>query len=192
VQIGDLLRERTDTIVERWAREVLSSYPSDAAVFFHKQQDPFSNPIGHSVREGTRGAFQAIMDGMDPEALRSHLDRIVRVRAVQDLSPSQALSFVFSLRSIIREVIPELDTDPRNRREVAELDDMIDRVALMAFDVYAESREEVSRLRVNEVKRQVAWVFEKMNQRDAAASGSEGVADPTASVFDNVQREDLR
>ncbi|MGW8268592.1 MAG: RsbRD N-terminal domain-containing protein [Longimicrobiales bacterium] len=186
------MRERTDTIVERWAGEVLSSYSSEAAVFFHKQQDPFSNPIGHSVREGTRGAFQAIRDGMDLEELRSHLDRILRVRAVQDFAPSQALSFVFSLRSIIRDVIPELDADPRTRREVAELDDRIDRAALVAFDIYAERREELSRLRVNEVKRQVAWVFEKMNQRDAAASGPEGTSDLTAAVFDNVQREDLR
>lgn len=192
MSIGDLLRERTDTIVERWAGEVLSSYSSEAAVFFHKQQDPFSNPIGHSVREGTRGAFQAIRDGMDLEELRSHLDRILRVRAVQDFTPSQALSFVFSLRSIIREVIPELDADLRTRREVAELDDRIDRAALVAFDIYAERREELSRLRVNEVKRQVAWVFEKMNQRDAAASGPEGTSDLTAAVFDNVQREDLR
>jgi hypothetical protein len=190
--IGDLLKERADTIVERWAEEVLSSYPSDAAALFQKQQDPFSNPIGHSVREGTRGVFQAILDGMEPGELRSQLDRIVRVRAVQDFSPSQALSFVFSLKWIVREVIPELDADPRNHREVAELDARIDGVALTAFDVYTERREEVSRLRVNEVKRQVAWVFEKMNQRDAAASGSDRVSDPTAEVFDNEQREDLR
>jgi hypothetical protein len=31
-----------------------------------------------------------------------------------------------------------------------------------------------------------------MNQRDAAASGSDRVSDPTAEVFDNEQREDLR
>jgi len=190
--IGDLLKERADTIVERWAEEVLSSYPSDAAALFQKQQDPFSNPIGHSVREGTRGVFQAILDGMEPGELRSQLDRIVRVRAVQDFSPSQALAFVFSLKWIVREVIPELDADPRNHRGVAELDARIDHVALTAFDVYTERREEVSRLRVNEVKRQVAWVFEKMNQRDAAASGSDRVSDPTAAVFDHEQREDLR
>ena len=190
--IGDLLRERADTIVERWVGEILSSYPSDAAVLFRKQQDPFANPIGHSVREGTRGIFQAILEGMDPEELRSHLDEIVRVRAVQEFAPSQALSFVFSLRSIVRDVIPELDADPRLHREVAELDAKIDRVALTAFDVYAERREEVSQLRINEVKRQVAWVFEKMNQRDAKASGAEGAPDPDAFAEKTVQREDLR
>ncbi len=180
--IGDLLRDRTDTIVGRWVEATLSSYSPDAAAIFQKQQDPFSNPIGDSVRKGTRGIFQAILDGMDPEDLRSHLDEIVRVRAVQDMLPSQALAFVYSLRSIIREVIPELEADPRFRREVAELDEKIDRVALTAFDVYAERREEVSQLRINDVKRQVAWVFEKMNQKDAkAAEGHEGPGGTTSA-----------
>jgi hypothetical protein len=170
--IGDLLRERADTIVDRWAEVVLSSYPADAAILFQKQRDPFANPIGASVRNGTRGVFEAILTGMDPEALRSHLDEIVRVRAVQDMDPSQALSFVFSLRSVVRDVIPELEADDRFHREVADLDALIDRLALAAFNVYVECREEVSQLRINEVKRQVAWVFEKMNQSNVEAPAS--------------------
>jgi len=192
VLLGDLLRERMDTVIERWVGEVPSSYHSDAAVLFQRQQDPFSNPIGQSVREGTRGIVQAILRGMDPDDLRSHLDRIVRIRAVQDLAPSQALSFVFALRSILRAVVPEAEADPRLRQEMARLDGEIDRVALAAFDIYAERREEVGRLRVNEVKRQVAWVFEKMNQRDAQASGPGQFPDTNGEASDNVQREDLR
>ncbi len=46
------------------------------------------------------------------------------------------------------------------------MDARIDRWHSTAFDLYADCREEVSQLRVNEVKRQVAWVMEKMNQRD--------------------------
>ena len=192
MSIGDLLREKTDTIVDRWGEVVLSAYPSDAAVLFQQQQDPFANPIGKSVRDGTRGLFQAILNGMDPEDLRSHLDEIIRVRAVQEISPADALSFVFALRSIIRKVIPELETDPRLLREVAELDEKIDRVALAAFDVYTEAREEVSQLRIKEVKRQVSWVFEKMNQRDAEALQARENPDSEPLVPDNVQREDLR
>ena len=192
MSMRDLLNERMDTILERWVEAVLSAYPSDAAVLFQKEQDPFANPIGASVREGTRGVLQAILDGMDQEGLRSHLDRIVRVRAVQDFAPSQALSFVFSLRAVIRDTLPELDADPRLRREMAGLDEEIDRVALAAFDLYAERREEVSQLRVNEVKRQVAWVFEKMNQRDARVSAPGESREGEGPAYENVQREDLR
>ena len=192
MSLGDLLRERTDTIVERWVETVLSSYSSEAAVLFQRQQDPFANPIGKTVRAGTRGTFQTILNGMDTEELRSHLDEIIRVRAVQELSPSEALSFVFSLRSVVRKVIPEMDADSRLHREVAEFDEKIDRVALVAFDLYAERREEVSQLRIKEVKRQVAWVFEKMNQRDAEALEARNNPDQGAVASDHVEREDLR
>jgi hypothetical protein len=193
VSLRNLIEERMDTIVEGWVERVLSAYPPDAAVLFQKERDPFANPIGHSVREGARGILQAILDGMDPEKLRSHLDRIVRVRAVQDFAPSRALSFVFSLRSVIRDVIPELDAEPGLRREMASLDEGIDRVALAAFDLYSECREEVSQLRVNEVKRQVAWVFEKMNQRNTRAHPDDlELPDGDGSAYENVKREDLR
>jgi hypothetical protein len=190
--IGDLLRERQDTIVERWAESLFSSYPSDAAVLFQKQQDPFANPIGKSVREGTRGLFQAILDGMDPAELRSHLDGIIRVRAVQQFSPSEALSFVFSLRSILRKVVPELDTDPKLRKEAIELDETIDRVALAAFDVYTDTREQLAQLRINETKRQMGWVLEKMNQSEETASDPPDAPGRGPPSTETVQREDLR
>jgi hypothetical protein len=156
-----------DTIAERWVEEVLSAYPSDAASLFQREQDPFANPLGHGVREGTRGLLEAISGEMSLDQVRKHLDEIIRLRAVQELSPSQSLSFVFSLKSILRAQIPEAAQDPRLAQELNEVNTRIDRVALAAFDLYADCREEVSQLRISEVKRQVSWVLEKMNRRDA-------------------------
>ena len=188
---------KADTIMERWAETVLSSYPSDAAVLFKKQQDPFANPIGASVRNGTRGTFQAILNGMDPEELRSHLDTMIRVRAVQDFTPSQALAFVFALRSIVLQVHPQLDAEPSLRKERAALDRIVDRVALAAFEVYTACREELHALRVNEMKRQVSWVFEKLGKEMPEGPETPG---PSRKDFeaeipnlqDNDQREDPR
>ncbi len=195
--IGDLLKDQADTIIERWGEAVLASYPPDAAVLFKKQQDPFANPIGASVREGTRGVYQAILDGMEPEALRSHLDSMVRIRAVQDFTPSQALAFVFDLRSIIREEIPQLDADSGLHRERAELERIIDGLALAAFEVYTACREELNTLRVTEMKRQVQWVFEKLGKEmpegpEAPGPSFEGSPAENESLQDNGQREDLR
>jgi hypothetical protein len=189
---GDLIEARKDAITERWVDAVLSAYPSEAAALFQAQRDPFANPLGHSVREGTRGILQTILNGMDREELRSHLDKIVRIRAVQQLTPSRALSFVFSLRSIVREVIPEAEADSRLRPGLSELDARIDEIALAAFELYADRRDEVSQLRINEVKRQVAWVLGKMNRRN---EGNEDIVKSSrrrTSRYDNVQREDLR
>jgi hypothetical protein len=194
VTFGDLLKERKDTIIARWVDAVLSVYPSDSAALFQSEQDPFANPLGHSVREGTRGIFETILHGTDTDDLQRHLDQIVRIRAVQQLTPTEALSFVFSLRAIVREVIPEAVADVRLRAGLDRLNGRIDEVALAAFEVYAARREEVSQLRVNEVKRQVAWVFEKMNQNpDGSVDFEEQSEDwsQQTSRYDNVQREDL-
>ena len=191
VTFGDLIEARKDTIERRWVDAVLSAYPSEAAVLFRTQRDPFANPLGQSVREGTRGILQTMLNGMDQGELRSHLDKIVRIRAVQQFTPSQALSFIFSLRSIVREVIPEAEADARLAAGLAELDTRIDEVALAAFDLYAARREEVTGLRINEVKRQVAWVLGKVNQRYKVAEDMKDSSHKT-STYDNVQREDLR
>ena len=187
----DLLEERKDTIVRRWVDAVLSIYPSDAAALFRAQQDPFANPLGRGVREGTCGIFQTILDGMDPDDLHAHLDEIIRIRAVQELTPTEALSFVFSLRSIVRQVIPEAETDPRFREGLSELDEKIDEVALAAFGIYSALREEVSQLRINEAKRQVAWVLERMNRRGEGPERALEDSSRRTSTYHNVQREDL-
>lgn len=164
--LGDLLRKRKDTVIRRWVEVVLSTYPEDAAALFLKEQDPFANPVGKSVREGIEGLFEAMLDGMDEAAIRKSLDQVVRVRAVQQFSPSQAVSFVFSLKPILRKLLPEAENDPDLTRGLEEIGSRVDAVALMAFDLYSECREELSRIRINEAKRQVAWVLEKINQRD--------------------------
>ncbi|NNM05671.1 MAG: RsbRD N-terminal domain-containing protein [Gemmatimonadetes bacterium] len=188
---GDLLEERKDTVVERWVEAVLAAYPSDSAALFRAQQDPFANPLGHNVREGTRGILRAMLDEMDPERLRTHLDQIIRIRAVQDLTPSQALSFVFSLRSIVREVIPEAIAGGKHHDDLAAFDERIDRVALHAFELYSAMREELADLRVKEVKRQVAFVLDRMNR---SGGGTEEVSEDSSketTTYETVHREDL-
>ena len=49
--------------------------------------------------------------------------------------------------------------------ELAKLEADIDRIALAAFDVYVQCREQLCELRVNEVKRRVSWVMERMSKR---------------------------
>ena len=55
--------------------------------------------------------------------------------------------------------------DARLLAELTELERQIDRVALAAFDVFVQCREQVYELRVNEVKRRVSWVVNRMNGR---------------------------
>jgi len=159
-----LLPQYTDAIVQRCVEEVLSTYPDNGAELFRREQDPFANPVGHSVRTGVRSLVEGLMDGADPEQLREALSGILKVRAVQTFSPAQAVGFLFSFKHIAREPIGDRADEPATRAELTQWDQRIDDLALMAIDIYVAQREQVYQLRVNEAKRRVAWVVEKLNQ----------------------------
>lgn len=81
---------------------------------------------------------------MDRSRLESALDEILRVRAVQDLPPSQAVGFVFLLRDIL---------DEKGEERPARMHKRIDRLLLLAFDHYVLCREDLARVRQGEVER---------------------------------------
>ena len=162
----ELLRQNKEAIIQRWLGAALSTYPADASAAFARQQDPFANPVGHSLRKGTRGVFEALLGGVDLAEIRQHLHDMIRIRAVQEFSASQTLDFIFELKDVVRTEVGELAQEPRVATELARFEGQIDRIALAAFDVFVECRERVCELRVNEVKRQVSWIVGKMNACD--------------------------
>ena len=95
-----------------------------------------------------------------------------KIRAVQEFSPSRAVGFVFCLKDAVRSVLGESLKDPAHASGLAELDGQIDRLALMAFDVYVQCRERFYELRVKELKRQIPWAVSRLN-RDAGEPESE-------------------
>jgi hypothetical protein len=162
---GELLRANKEAIVQRWFNDILATYPEDSALVFGREQDPFANPVGHSLRVGTHGIVEALLDGTDTAKVRDYLHGIIKIRAVQEFSASEIVGFVFPLKQAIRTVLSRAATDTRFYAEWAELEERIDRMALEAFDVFVECREKIHELRVKEMKRSIPWVVEKMNQR---------------------------
>ena len=161
------LRDRREAIARSWLEGALAMYPGDSASLFAREKDPFANPVGHSLRAGTRGIVDILLDGGDDGDVVAHLRDIMKIRAVQTYPPSQAIGFVFRLREIVRAELGDLLADPRYSPELVELDAQIDGIALAALDIFVGCREQVYELRVNEVKRQVSWIVDKMNQADA-------------------------
>jgi hypothetical protein len=165
-KLGKLLQERRDAIAQRWVECALEAYSEEASKLFDAQKDPFANPVGATLRKGTTGILEAILNGGNQEALHQHLTEIIKVRAVQQFPASQAVGFVIRLKDLARAEMGEAAGDAELAPEWAELDRQIDEMALAAFDVYVECREQVFDLRMSEVKRQVSWVIGKLNDRD--------------------------
>jgi hypothetical protein len=84
----------------------------------------------------------------------------VRIRAVQALAADEAVGFVLLLRRIVRE---QLDPPPP-AEALAALDERIDRMALLAFDLFAQCRERLREIRAGEIARRTA-VLERRRVR---------------------------
>jgi len=185
---GELLQQNKNAIVGRWLEVALAVYPNEASAAFQRQKDPFANPVGHRLQTGTRVIFEELLGGMDAAAIRQHLHEIISTRAVQDLPPSRIVGFVFELKDAIRKELGGAADEPQFASDLTGLDNQIDRIALDAFDIFAECRERLCELRVNEVKRQVAWIVGKMNARDSDEP-AQFDRDVTTPEEADVQRE---
>lgn len=155
------LEERKEAIVGRWLDAALSAYPADGSAFFKRGPDRFANPVGHSVREGTSQLYDALVRGVAGPELDEHLRDMLRIRAVQEMPASTAVGFVMDLKAAVRAELGE--DDAALTAELARLDERIDRLALAAFDVYVEFRDELARIRIREVQRKVSWIVDRLN-----------------------------
>jgi len=154
-----VLAERKAAVCKAWLEQSLAAYPDAYAKFIRTRGDRFANPVGAIFKEGLASVFDALLDEADAERCRAALAPVIRVRAVQEGRPSEALAFVPLLKSVIREIFPDRLRDAEAREALSALDGRIDRLTLLAFDVYVECRERIFELRVNEAKRSMARAF---------------------------------
>lgn len=160
----DLLRKSRATVLKRWLQLIVESYPPEAAEFLLHQSDQFLNPVGYAISSEIEAVYQQLLGEMDTEMLAKSLDGIVRVRAVQEFSPSQAVEFVFLLKRAIRQELKDTAISPRLHQELSELESRIDRMALLAFDLYMQCREKVFEIRARELRQRSGQVLERLSR----------------------------
>jgi hypothetical protein len=161
MKLANLLTQKKSQIVDRWIKLLYESYPAQAAIFLKKEKDKFDNPVGYRIARGLNEIFEALVQEMETKQLLAALDEVIRIRALQDISPSQALAFLFLLKSIIREELAEEFEKQNFTAELMELDSRIDGLSLLGFDVYTQRREKLCELKVNEVKNRVSGLLRK-------------------------------
>ena len=92
------IAEHQDEILKRWIEHAIEDYPEKTAKFLRSKADRFANPVGAGLREGLAQLLDGIIRGVEPEELSSALDRVIRIRAVQEFAPSAAIRFFFDLK----------------------------------------------------------------------------------------------
>ena len=151
--VGTLLAQNRSVIVQRWFDRIIKTYPASSQSFIKEQRDRFANPVGSAIFQGLEGLYEELLGDMDTPRIMEHLDPVIRVQAVQDFSPSRALSFIPSLKGIIREVLKREIGEVDDREELSAVETRIDRLTLLAFDCYVKCREKIYEIRVKELRK---------------------------------------
>jgi len=167
MSLTDSIAARSEELAQKWADLVLGTYPEQTQVVWRKNRDQFTNPVGNAILKSTRELLPLLLTWNDAVAVARSLEQIVKIRAVQDFTPSQALSFVFLLKKLLRaEFVEELSA----RGELEELlrfETRVDNLAVIAFDLYVAARDQVASMRVDEVKRAHVNIVRRANLMQA-------------------------
>jgi hypothetical protein len=164
MELKQLLLQRQAAILKRWFDLILGTYPPDTAAPMQKGKDPFTNPVGSTISQGIETVFRGLLENGDSEGLSASLNSILKIRSVQDFSPSKAVGFIFLLKKAIEETLKsEIHKEPI-QEEWLKFNSKIDGIALHAFDLYMDCREKICEIRVNKARAERETAFKMMER----------------------------
>jgi len=155
------LQAQKATLVKRWFNLIVGTYPDETSRFLKYQKDRFANPVGFTLTQSLEKLYDAVVSGVDPEQVAPALNDIVRIRAVQNFSPSQAVAFVFTLKKVVREAFQDESRLPEIQEGLQDLETRVDQLALVAFDQFMGCREKLYDLKTNELHRQTYRLLQR-------------------------------
>jgi hypothetical protein len=156
-----LLADNKPSILRKWFDLVANTYPPDTASLLKNKKDDFANPVGQATRNGLNGLFDVIVGDWDTDALTKHLDPILRIRAVQDFTPSRAIAFLLDLKNIVKNHFSSEWDDLNRWVEFSEFERRVDRMVLVGFDIYVTCREQIYKLKVTTEKDKIYKAFRR-------------------------------
>jgi len=143
MNLEKFLTKKRDHIVDKWIQCVQETYPAETVKFFRHQRNRFANPLGAAISETMGPLFDELLNGNNPQNISSLLDRIIRIRAVQEFLPSGAVTVVFLLKKVIRDELKKDIEKDGLIKDLLEFESRIDYCVLLAFDVYMKCRETI-------------------------------------------------
>jgi hypothetical protein len=96
--------------------------------------------------------YDEIIRKGESEQISPFLDDIIKIHAVQNFSPSKAVSFMSLLKAVVRDALASDITRHKLSAELRSFEAQIDNLTFLSFDIYMKCRERIFELRVNEIK----------------------------------------
>ena len=105
------------------------------------------------------------------------------MRAVQDFVPSQAVSFLFLLKKVLRDEFESEIHENGLARELLVIESRIDDLALLSFDIFMKCREKIYDLKAMELSNQTYTLLKKAK---LIVDLEEQETDPVKGSIDNL------
>ena len=153
MDLKQILKKNKDLFVKKWFQATIDTYPLQTAKILGKDSNRFDNPVGAVTHETIEDVFNLILEKFTGETLEKALDPIIRIRAVQAFSASEAVSFVFALKDIGEDIL--------DSSMIREFEKIVDQIALASFNKYMKCKEEIFLLKATESKRRIHRAFER-------------------------------
>jgi hypothetical protein len=164
MNLQNKIKQKKKVILERCFNLVAGTYSPETSQLLKREKDRFLNPVGYTIQNEMETIFDELTGEMNSNRLYTALESIIKIRAVQDFYPSEAIGFVFLLKKAVSETAGsgegkaesgEYNTKKEESmliNEFIEFEQRIDSVALMAFDVYMECRKKIHEIKIKEIK----------------------------------------
>jgi hypothetical protein len=162
-----LMTKKKAAIVDRWLNLIMNSYPAETSRLLKQKLDQFTNPVGYTISKEIPVLYQELFHEMRSEVLLTSLGNIIRILSIQDFAPSHSIAFIIFLKKAIRDELADELKKEQLYEPLLAVESRIDELVLLAMGVYAQCREKVHEIRVNEARAQTAQLsrlLERINQ----------------------------
>ncbi len=161
LSLSQRIKGERKKIQRLWFQEVLEIYPKQSRSLIGGVADRFSNPIGFTLSEGIEEIFSVLVGEKSLAEIDPALERLIKLRALQEADQAGPLGFLFSLKKIVRKSCGAYSSQFTEFGELLELEDRIDGIIRKAHGIYVQAREKILQLQVNEMKNKT-YMFRKL------------------------------
>jgi len=169
--LTDMLEKERAFLTAQWTDAANAAYPFAIAGLIRSSRDPFANPAGGRSQAAAEALLTSLLAPVwDDAPLRMPLEEFIRTRAVQDMSPADAVGVVFNYKQIIRGYLARenIFIDWEMRRQLAVLEERVDPAALFAFTLYVQCRENLFTARLEDMRRHHSQILRLAKKHDRA------------------------
>lgn len=167
MELVDWISDSKKEIIREWIRYTMEAYPAESLAVLNRNKDQFANPLPHVISKNIELLFEELLKEVKTERIKPILTEIVRIKAVQDFTPSQSLGFIFDLKKILKKICEGYSGgEEKALKGLESFDRKIDMLARTAFDIYVDCREKLFEIKVNEIRNQTHMLIRRVSEMD--------------------------